>query len=195
MKVPLRYQMSEYDCGPTSLLNAVSYLFEEEEISPDLIRGVMLYCLDGFGSDGVIGKTGTTATAMMFLSNWLTNYGKTGRLPIACRYFAGDAVHFHDDSPILTALRSGAVAVQRLYLDVGHYVLLTGVEGERVRLFDPYYEETTYDDPDIQVIHDQPFACNRIVPIPVLEQEGEADYNLGPVPLRETVLLFHEGKA
>ena len=26
MKNPLRYQMTEYDCGPTSLLNALSYL-------------------------------------------------------------------------------------------------------------------------------------------------------------------------
>ena len=32
MKIPLRYQISEYDCGPTSMLNAVSYLFEREEI-------------------------------------------------------------------------------------------------------------------------------------------------------------------
>lgn len=30
MKNPLRYQMSEYDCGPTSMLNAISYLFERE---------------------------------------------------------------------------------------------------------------------------------------------------------------------
>ena len=27
MKQPLRYQITEYDCGPTSLLNAVSFLF------------------------------------------------------------------------------------------------------------------------------------------------------------------------
>ena len=33
MKIPLRYQVSEYDCGPTSLLNALNYLFQREEIS------------------------------------------------------------------------------------------------------------------------------------------------------------------
>ena len=27
MNNPLRYQLTEYDCGPTSMLNAVSYLF------------------------------------------------------------------------------------------------------------------------------------------------------------------------
>ena len=32
MKNPLHYQLTEYDCGPTSLLNAISFLFEREEI-------------------------------------------------------------------------------------------------------------------------------------------------------------------
>lgn len=32
MKNPLHYQFSEYDCGPTSMQNAISFLFEREEI-------------------------------------------------------------------------------------------------------------------------------------------------------------------
>ena len=43
MKNPLRYQMSEYDCGPTTMLNAISYLFPREIISPEVIRNIMLY--------------------------------------------------------------------------------------------------------------------------------------------------------
>ena len=42
MKIPLRYQTTEFDCGPTSLLNGISYLFEREEIPPEIIRNVML---------------------------------------------------------------------------------------------------------------------------------------------------------
>ena len=38
MNNPLRYQMTEYDCGPTSMLNAVSYLFPREEIPPEIVR-------------------------------------------------------------------------------------------------------------------------------------------------------------
>ena len=45
MKVPLRYQMTEYDCGPTSLLNAMSFLFEREELPPELVRNIMLYSM------------------------------------------------------------------------------------------------------------------------------------------------------
>ena len=41
MKIPLHYQMSEYDCGPTTMLNAISYLFEVEEIPPEVIRNII----------------------------------------------------------------------------------------------------------------------------------------------------------
>ena len=65
MKTPLRYQMSEYDCGPTAMLDAVSFLFEREEIPPEVIRNIMLYCLDCYSAEGITGKSGTSCTAMM----------------------------------------------------------------------------------------------------------------------------------
>ena len=37
MKNPLHYQLSEYDCGPTAMLDAISYLFDREEILPEII--------------------------------------------------------------------------------------------------------------------------------------------------------------
>ena len=92
MKIPLRYQISEYDCGPTSLLNAMSFLFQREEISPELIRNIMLYSLDSYGSGGVLGKSGTSRMAMAFLSNWLDGAGKTGILPITSRHLSGKEV-------------------------------------------------------------------------------------------------------
>ena len=52
MKNPLHYQFSDYDCGPTSVLNAVAYLFEREDIPPEILRNVMLYCLDCHSFDG-----------------------------------------------------------------------------------------------------------------------------------------------
>ena len=30
MKTPLHYQISEYDCGPTTMMNAMSFLFTRE---------------------------------------------------------------------------------------------------------------------------------------------------------------------
>ena len=86
MKNPLHYQLSEYDCGPTSLLNAISFLFEREEIPPEILRNIMLYCLDCYGPEGSAGKSGTSCTAMMFLSNWLQGLGDIGKLPLSARF-------------------------------------------------------------------------------------------------------------
>ena len=67
MKSPLRYQFSEYDCGPTTMLNAVSYLFEREEIPPEIIRNVMLYSLDCYSQKGEPGRAGKRRMEMMYL--------------------------------------------------------------------------------------------------------------------------------
>lgn len=88
MKNPLCYQMTEYDCGPTSLLNAVSFLFEREQIPPELVRSVMLFCLDCFGADGAVGKCGTSCMAMQFLCSWLEGFGRAGHLPMRASYLS-----------------------------------------------------------------------------------------------------------
>ena len=137
MKNPLHYQLSEYDCGPTSLLNAMSYLFRREDLPPEIIRNIMLYCLDCYGADGASGKSGTSCMAMMFLSNWLNGFGQAGHLPISSRYLSGEAVNFRQNGSLWNALRQGGAAVVRLDFDGWHYVLLTGIENDLVYLFDP----------------------------------------------------------
>ena len=46
MKNPLSYQTTEYDCGPTTLVNALRFLYEREEIVPELLKNIALYTLD-----------------------------------------------------------------------------------------------------------------------------------------------------
>ena len=152
MNNPLRYQMTEYDCGPTSMLNAVSYLFRREEIPPEIVRSIMLYCLDCFGADGASGKCGTSCTAMMFLSNWINSFGQTGQLPISSQHLSGREVNFSQNGQLRDALRRGGVAVARVEFDGGHYVLLTGLAGEQVRLFDPYYRAQPFEDPALRMV-------------------------------------------
>ena len=38
MKNYLNYQSSEYDCGSVSITNGIRYLFDREEISPDILK-------------------------------------------------------------------------------------------------------------------------------------------------------------
>lgn len=196
MKNPLHYQFTEYDCGPTTMVNAIGYLFEREEIPPDIIRTIQLYCLDTVGSDGSYGAMGTTRMAMMFLSSWLDNYGHTGRFPVSSRYLRGDEVFIGETSRINDALRRHGAAVVRLYLDVEHYVLMTGAEDGRILLFDPYLDpDQGALPPGCVRVTDRPFSCNRIIPFEVFNTEAHTDYALGEKPQREAVLIFNEKTA
>ena len=190
MKQPLRYQITEYDCGPTSLLNAVSFLFEREDIPPELVRNIMLYSLDTYGADGVSGKSGTSHTAMLFLSHWLEGFGKAGRLPIRSEYLTGRDVTLGGGSRIVSALRRGGAAVVRLDLDGWHYVLLTGLEGEGVLVFDPYYLPGTLP-AGVRAVEGQEGRYNRVVPRASFETEDIRPYGFGPYDQREAVLLFN----
>ena len=192
MKNPLHYQLSEYDCGPTTMLNAISFLFEREEIPPEIIRNIMLYCLDCYGEEGEPGKHGTSRMAMLFLSNWLCQFGKIGRLSVKTRYLSGKCVYLGKESYINDALHRGGVVVLRLLYEVEHYVLLTGEKDGLIYLFDPYYEEEPYKEPDIVMAWDHPFEYNRIVPMKYFNHEENTTYALGPEEEREAVLIFNK---
>lgn len=198
MKNLLNYQSSEYDCGPVSLTNAIRYLFDREIIYPDIIKYIMLYCLDSYNDQGESGKFGTSASAMMFLSNWLNQFGQMKSFPISCEFLSGEDVFISQTNKIVAALQQGGVVILRLFLDIGHYVLLTGIEGDNIHLFDPYYVEL--DDPDldseflsegITFIADQPKRANRIVSMQRLNQQTKGFYEMGPFETREALIMFN----
>ncbi len=198
MKNLLNYQSCEYDCGPVSLTNAIRYLFDRETIYPDIIKYIMLYCLDSYNEAGEFGKRGTSASAMMFLSNWLNEFGRIKNFPILCEFVSGRDVCLSDSCRITSALQQGGVVLLRLFLDVSHYVLLTGIDGNRIYLFDPYYEEL--DDPEldpeyfeegITFITDQPKRANRLISMERLNHLTEGYYEMGPYAAREAVIVFN----
>ena len=193
MKIPLRYQMSEYDCGPTALLNAVSYLFPRSEVPPEIIRSVMLYTLDCYGMDGAPCKAGTSRMAMMYLANWLEGFSRATQFPLTCQYLAGRAVHIGTHSHINDALVRGGVAVVRFFYEVEHYALLTGTSKDHIYLFDPYYlaeAEPEFVRAGIGVTCAHPHSYNRIVPFDCFNRETREIYALGAVENREAVVLF-----
>lgn len=59
MKNFLLTQSTEYDCGPVTLVNAMRFLFEREEIPPALIRAIWLYANDTYNEQGQKGTRGT----------------------------------------------------------------------------------------------------------------------------------------
>ena len=172
------------------MLNAISYLFHREEIPPEIVRNIMLYCLDCFGPDGASGKCGTSCMAMMFLSNWRSGFGQAGHLPVSSQYLSGREVNFSQNGGLSDALRRKGAAVVRVDLEGWHYVLLTGIQKDMVYFFDPYYRTEPFDDLDLRVETACPDAYNRIAPIHCFE--GNSVYALPPPEKREAVLLFNE---
>ena len=194
MKTPLRYQLTEYDCGPTSVLNAISFLFDREDIPPEIIKNITLFTLDRYGSNGERCMGGTSRMAMMYLSEWLNAYGGTGLLPVSGEYYSGENVFLGGESAISDAVKNGAVAVIRLYFDVWHYVLVTGERDGKVFLFDPYYADKPFKEEDVILDDGHPFEYNRIVPLKYFDCEKIELYALGEKAKREALVIRRTDK-
>ena len=117
MKNLLNYQTSEYDCGPVSILNGIRYLFEREEIYPDIVKFIMLYCMDTYNEHGELCKRGTSAAAVHYMSNWLNHFSETRNFPIHCDYIKKEEVVIAPGTEIWNTLKNGGAVVLRLSLD------------------------------------------------------------------------------
>lgn len=198
MKNLLNYQTSEYDCGPVTLLNGIRYLFEREDIYPDIIKFIMLYSMDTYNEEGELCKHGTSAAAMNYINSWLNHFSQVKNFPLHCEFYSGKDVTLAPGSPILQALEKGGVVLLRVFLEVAHYVLLTGIENNRILLFDPYYEEE--DDPELDeeyftdeiiFINDRPKSANRSVAIERLGRVTNGYYEMGEFCCREALIMFN----
>lgn len=191
MAIPLNYQISEYDCGPVSLLNALNVLFDRKLIQPCLIKAVYNYSLDCCDTKSRPGYKGTSAAALRFLGDWMNEYGQSCSFPIHCEFLSGADVALAPDSRICRALAQGGVAVTRCLLSVGHYVLITGAEGGVAELWDPYHVEVPIRKRSIRMVTDQPYHCNRRVTFAQMNAEGKGYYSFGDIEKRECLLLFN----
>ncbi len=189
MKVPLRYQVTNYDCGCTSLLNGLSILFEREEIPPEVMRRVILCSMDQFGDDSVMGRKGTSHEAMAYIAHWLETCGQAGKLDLTCRYLTGEEVSLSEGGALRKAIERGGVATVFIDLDGWHFILLTGLEGDRVYAFDPWILPEPFPVPDVQTDYDHPYRYNRIVPLSRVESTDIHPYSLAPYETRCAVVM------
>ncbi|SHI79072.1 C39 family peptidase [Parasporobacterium paucivorans] len=192
MKNPLIYQSTEYDCGPTSMLNAISFLFHRKDISPDVIKSIMLYSLDRYNKKGEAYKSGTTGMAMLFLANWLNQFGKVKKWKIYCEVLNGEMVTVSQNSRIAECIGQSGAVVARVMLGCWHYVLITGIDNEYVYLFDPYYRERPFPEEGIEMIKDAPKKMNRKIRHSVLNSEEKGNYALGKLETRKCVLIYNK---
>ena len=163
-KTPLDYQITEYDCGTTTLLNSLRYLFKRSEISPEIYKFIMQYTLDKTNNLGEIGKGGTSVYALEFLSNWLNENANNKGMNVKCSSISKDKISIYN-LELNEKIKKGAVAIVRIYQDCDHYCLLTKLDEEFAYLFDPYYLNINYydNDEDVEIIKNKPFEFNRKV--------------------------------
>lgn len=176
-KTPLDYQITEYDCGTTTLLNALRYLFKRSEISPEVYKFIMQYTMDQTNGLGEIGKGGTSVKAIEYLCDWLNKNAKSKGMNLRCTSIQREDISIYN-LDLKNKVNNGAVAIVRLFQDCEHYCLLTRIDDEYAFLFDPYYLNINYydNDDDIEIIKDRPFEFNRKVKKERMEEKSTRDF-------------------
>lgn len=188
MKIPLTFQITEYDCGTTTLLNALLFLFEREEIPVELLKAIYRYTLDAEGVHGIIGEAGTSRRAVDKLSNWILNYTKTNDFQIKCKVLEGKEVTL---AKMKECLNNNGCIMARCYQETEHYVLITKMDEIFAYIFDPYYVEEDYycNDSEVAVVLNQMFTHNRLVKNKRLFSQEQKDFSLMEIDKREVLLI------
>lgn len=188
MKIPLRFQITEFDCGTLALQNAISFLYERETIPAELIRAVSTYTLDCYGEDGKLGDGGTSREAMNLMTTWIEGYAKRNLFDIHCERYINKDVTL---DLIKRCLNNKGVVLIRTYQKGEHYVIATDIDDEYVYIWDSYYLDENYYDPDkkVTIVFDEPFNYNRKVLLDRFDSESKLDFALGPIEDRECVLF------
>lgn len=188
MKVPLRFQITEYDCGTTSLMNALAFLFERDEVPVSLLKAIYRYTLDAEGESGTVGEAGTSREAVEKLSHWIKRHTENDNFNIKCEVLEKENV---TEEKIRECLDNNGCILARCYQESEHYVLITKMDENFAYIFDPYFveEDYYYDDTQVAVVLNQRFTHNRLVKINRLFNQSKQDFSLMEIEKREVVLM------
>ena len=188
MKIPLRYQNTEYDCGTTSFVNALAYLYDREDIPVELLKAIYKFTLDAEGNDGVVGTGGTSRKHSELLAKYFTEFAnKNDNFDIKCEVLYSENVTLE---VIKNTLKNKGVVLARCWQDAEHYILITNIDENFAYIFDPYYLPEDYyikDDFVAIMLHEHTF--NRIVKIERLIDEKLKDFSLLEKDNRFIILL------
>ncbi|MDD2898363.1 MAG: hypothetical protein PHI31_06585 [Desulfuromonadaceae bacterium] len=107
MRVPFRQQATGYDCAPTSLINALCYLFKRAQLPPYVVHRVYKDSLDHAAARG------TSSQAIMEMGHWLSCYREKrfDKFAVESSYIYGSEVHLRPTSEIVTCLGDGGAAL------------------------------------------------------------------------------------
>src|SRR5574340_1346047 len=140
---PLRYQATEADCYPTSILNALVWLFEQHELPGAALHHIYASCLDGI-EHGVAGSY-TSEHAGLALVGWLNEF-KTPSFAVATEVVRGHNLNLRHSGQVLRWLRRGGVAVLdvRVTTRTTHSILARSAGADHLELWDSYFRSAGY---------------------------------------------------
>ena len=181
MNSPLRYQITECDCGQVSLVNCLAYLFNREEIPGELLKRINAYTLDN-------SSCGTSRDAVRFVASRIMEFADKKNFPILCEYLFDEQVTFERIKHWVNS--GGCVNFRCWHIICEHYVTITKIDDDFVYLFDPYYLESDYynKNKNIEIIFDQPFIANRKVCVDYFKNK-KGDFTLNSIKIREALLI------
>ena len=201
MKIPFRYQVTEYDCVPTTFINAMQYLFKRDEIPPVVIQKIMQYSLDTVNKRGELGKGGgTTGLAVQLILQWLESYQNKSFAFNKCEYLPQEQIHLRQGNKIMSCINGGGVALLSVGLDntgsLFHYLLALGIDDNdagSIKLFDTYYRVRNFTGKDAEKLmwlgNSYGQEPNLKIMRKHLDSETYAKYSMGPTFVRECCLL------
>lgn len=160
IKSILNYQITNYDCAPTTFVNAISYLFHREEIQPAILSDIYKYTLD---------EKGTSDKAMIKLCRILNNRNYN----LNCKVITNITYEQIND-----CLLNGGVVILKCFQSSEHYVLITKIDKKYVYLFDPYYINIKkINDKSIKIMNDSRY--NRRVNVNRVFSNTKDDFAIG----------------
>lgn len=200
MNTPFRYQATDFDCVPTSFINAIQYLFDRNEIPPAVVQKIMLYSLDTINKRGEAGKGGTTGLAIQLILQWLESFADDKFSFRRCEYLATEQIHLRQGNKIVSCINRGGVALLRVCTgktaNEYHYMLALGVDSndtDWLLFFDPYYRVQQFSGEDSRYLewlgtnHRQ--GANLRIKRERLDSYEYMKYSMAAIDERECCLL------
>ena len=135
MKAPFRQQASNIDCTPTSLINALCYLFDRKDLPPFVVHQIYKNCLDEEAARG------TSDRAVQDLAFLLRNYNEKSfkNFSVNSKIIYEDQVHLRENSKIIRCINSNGIAMLTVNSssNIWHSILAFQIRDDWLYCYDP----------------------------------------------------------
>jgi len=189
MFTPLRYQASEADCYPTSVLNALVWLFERHELPGAALHHIYACCLDGI--EHRFGGAYTSRHASLAVADWLGEF-RNGSFAVATEIVEGPNVHLRRSGRVLSWLRREGVVILDVHVTTRttHSILALSAGPRHVDCWDPYVRGARYDyGRGSSLLETDGHAPNVRLAKAWLDSQRPRRYSLGPLAGRVAILI------